>query len=200
MNFEDFQKSWQSQNAGNKISLNTDLVLKEVRRNQQQFRTTIFLRDVREVSVAFILVGVFIFLGVWLNDWTDYLIALACLWVGTYILVDRRAQRKKTPDLYDTLKGCVETSLAEVNHQIWLLKNILWWYLLPIGIPVLLSVFWVHHRVHGLESKDVINLLGSSIVIGLVYWFIYWLNQYAVRKTLEPRRHELESLLGNLEQ
>ena len=199
MNFDDLQKSWQSQDAGTRISIDADLLLKEVRRNQQQFRATILMRDLREVSVAFILVGVFIFLGVRLRDWTDYLVALACFWVGGYMVIDRRLQKKKTPELHDSLKGCVTTSLAEVSHQIWLLKNILWWYLLPIAIPVLFSVFWAQYRAGGLDLAKVASLTGVWAVIVLVYWFVYWLNQYAVRKTLKPRMQELESLLGSLE-
>ena len=63
MNLDDFQKSWQSQDAANKISINADVLLNEVRRQQQCFRRTIFWRDVREVSVAAVLIPIFIFMG-----------------------------------------------------------------------------------------------------------------------------------------
>jgi CubicO group peptidase (beta-lactamase class C family) len=33
----------------------------------------------------------------------------------------------------------------------------------------------------------------------LVGWFVYWLNQYTVRKELEPRQRELQSLLASLD-
>ena len=96
MNFEDFQKSWQSQDAAKKISINADVLLNEVRRNQQQFRTTIFLRDFREVGVAAVLIPVFIYMGWQLNNWTNYLIAAACFLVGAYILFDRWRRRGKS--------------------------------------------------------------------------------------------------------
>ncbi len=54
MNFEELQKAWQSQDASAKMTINADVLLKEVRRNQQQFRATIFWRDVREVGLAFL--------------------------------------------------------------------------------------------------------------------------------------------------
>ena len=38
-----------------------------------------------------------------------------------------------------------------------------------------------------------------ALFVVLVYWGIYGLNQYAVRKNLEPRRQELESLLAGLD-
>src|SRR5215475_8886288 len=103
MNLDDFQKSWQSQDAATKISINADVLLNEVRRNQQQFRATIFFRDVREVGVAGLLIPVFIFMGWWLHNWTNYLVAAACLVVGGYILLDRWRRRKNSPELSDTL-------------------------------------------------------------------------------------------------
>jgi len=33
----------------------------------------------------------------------------------------------------------------------------------------------------------------------LVGVFVYWLNQHAMRKQLEPRRKELQDLLGSLD-
>ena len=44
----------------------------------------------------------------------------------------------------------------------------------------------------------MVGLLASVVVCGLVYWGVYWLNQFAVRKHLEPRRQELEMLLSSL--
>jgi hypothetical protein len=42
-------------------------------------------------------------------------------------------------------------------------------------------------------------LLGSSVIIcGLTFWLVFWLNQFAVRNDLEPRRKELETLLASL--
>ena len=55
MNFEALQKTWQSQDASAKVTINADVLLKEVRRNQRHFWATIFWRDVREVGVAFLL-------------------------------------------------------------------------------------------------------------------------------------------------
>ena len=35
MNFENLQKAWQSQNADAKVTINADVLLKEVRRSQR---------------------------------------------------------------------------------------------------------------------------------------------------------------------
>ena len=201
MNLDDFQKSWQSQTGVGKISLNADVLLNEIRRNQKQFRTTIFLRDVREVGVAAVLIPVFIFLGVQLHNWTNYLVAAACFIVGGYILVDRWRRRGTAPKAGDSLKNCTTASLAEIRHQIWLLKNILWWYLLPCFVPIVISMSWPILWSGGHIALRVANLaplLGGILVVVVVYWFLYWLNQYAVRRGLAPRQQELEELLSEL--
>ncbi len=197
MNFEELQKAWQSQVPAAKLTVSPDLLFKEVRRNQQHFRATIFWRDVREVAVAFLLFVYFFHRG-WHNDaWTDCLVGLACLEVGTFMVVDRLIQRRKRPAASDSLQGCIARSLHEVNHQIWLLRNVLWWYLSPIiltlGISVGVSMWHSRHSGSAVIGWVVYVLMGA-----LLYWGIYHLNQFAVRRSLEPRRQELENLKASL--
>jgi CubicO group peptidase (beta-lactamase class C family) len=198
MNFEDLQKSWQAQDAGRKITIDADLLLKEVRHNQRRFRRTIFWRDVREVGTAAVLVPVFIAAGLKIS-WTLHLCALGCLVVGGYLLVDRWRQKSKTPDLHGSLKDCAATSLADINHQIWLLKNVLWWYLLPIFIPIMIFFGWVAWQVPAPVIVKITRLLPQTGFVVLLYAGIYWLNQFAVKKSLEPRRQELEKLLKEID-
>lgn len=200
MNFEELQKAWQSQDPGSKVTLNADLLLKEVRRNQQQFRATIFWRDVREVGVAFLLTFYFSYHGLRHGDWTDGLVGFACFGVGTFMVVDRLLQRRKQPASSDSLKTCIEASLLQIKHQIWLLKNVFWWYLLPIAaaLGISLSKSGWHARNSGFSTVAVCVI--SALSVALVYWGIHWLNQFAVRKSLDPRRQELEALLAGLDQ
>src|SRR5205814_272176 len=96
------------------------------------------------------------------------------------------------------LRSSIEHSLAQVEHQIWLLRNIFWWYLLP---PFAAMTIFPAHRAW--QSRDdglpaLAEFAAVAFVFALVAWFIYWLNQYAVRKDLEPRRKELQTLLKSL--
>jgi hypothetical protein len=199
MNFEELQKAWQSQDPGAKVTIDTDVLLKEVRRNQHHFWMTIFWRDAREVGVAACLTVLFLFWGIRDRAWSLDLLALACLWVGIFMLVDRRLQRKKRPVTNDSLRSCIEASLIQVNHQIWLFKNVFWWYLLPLAAALGISIgasIW-HTRQAGFS---VMMGWGAFVLVGvLIYWGVYWLNQTAVRKSLDPRRQELETLLSSLQ-
>ncbi len=201
MNLDDFQKSWQSQDAANRISINADVLLNEVRRNQKQFHWLILRRDMIEVGVAALLVPLFTYWG-WKGQWTSYLVAFGCFVVGTYFLVDRWRQRKKTPHPDGSLKDCAVISLAEVNHQIWLLKNVIWWYLSPIYVPIMMFFAETAWDSRGPIGAKTIIVLTAVFMMGfttVIYVGIYWLNQWAVKKQLVPRRQELEKLLNELE-
>jgi len=170
MNFDDMQKAWQSQDPGAKMTIDVDALLKEVRRNHQQFAATIFLRDVREVSVCALMMLFFLAWGLWWQWWSFYLLPFCCFFVGAFFLVDRRIQNRRQPLKSESLRACVENSLAQVDHQIWLLKNIFWWYLLPVLIgvgAVAATVVW-HGRTAGMKT-----MMGLAAVYVVVYGLVY---------------------------
>jgi hypothetical protein len=199
MNFEDLQKSWQSQNPGALVTINAEVLLQEVRRNQRQFWAAILWRDAREVGVCVIMALFFLHWARHGQSWSWYLLSFCCLFAGAFLLVDRWIQHRQQPVKHESLQACILSSLFQVNHQIWLLKNVFWWYLLPILIglgAVSASALWQKHQA-GLAA--MIGLGAFDVVFyGLIYWGVYWLNQFAVRKTLKPRRQELETLLDSL--
>jgi hypothetical protein len=93
----------------------------------------------------------------------------------------------------------VESSLAEVEHQIWLLQNVHWWYLLPLAVPMLAFFAQTFWRASGGNAWEMaISTSVVTAVVGGVNAWIYWINQKAVRSTLEPRRQELAAILRGL--
>jgi hypothetical protein len=192
------QKAWQSQDAGGKVLIDADAVVEEVRRNQRQFQATIFWRDAREVGVSAFMTWLFLHWAIRDRQWALYLVALACFGVGAFMVVDRLIQRRKQPALNDSLKACIESSLFHVNHQIWLLRNVFWWYLLPLvtGLVIFTGVsVWNSRRNAAVMAGGCAYVL----TVILLYWGIYRLNQRAVLKSLEPLHQELETLLASLE-
>jgi hypothetical protein len=206
MTFNELQKNyWQKDAAASKLIIDSDMLIREVKRNKDAFESSIFWRDFREVAVAVIMIGVFLHGAAKAkeNMWVAgalVVVAISMLYVAAFFLVDRRLQRKKDPRHTDPLLACIESSLTQVNHQIWLLKNIFWWYLLPPGIGIALFFFVVNWQLFKvLPAKFVLpGCLGSALFVALVFWGIYWLNQYAVRKGLIPRKEELEAMLKNI--
>lgn len=200
MSPDDFQKAWQASSSQSRVTIDADLLLKEVQRNQQQFAYTILARDIREVGVALILIPVWLYLGARLSlPWTWYLTIPGLIWVAAFMLVDRRRHRQLAPEPDGPLREQIKYSLAQVEHQIWLLRNVLWWYILPIAVPCL--AFFAHNtwRIRSLGWNAALSFLFCVAFLSGVTVFVYWLNQKAVRSVLEPRRQELEALLASFD-
>ncbi len=194
MSFDELQKAWQQQDAAGQVTIESDALLRLVRRNHKTMEGILFRRDFIEVAIALILIPVWI----WLGEkggllWTWYLVIPGLLWIAGFFIVDRRNQGKKRPQPGDSLRESVEQSLAQIRHQIYLLKNILWWYLMPVALP--LAIFTLHKSWLDYEIWGMANEL---IFFGLVFWGIYELNQWAVKKNLKPQAEELRDLLESL--
>jgi hypothetical protein len=200
MNPDYYKLAWQTQSR-TRLTIDADLLLKEVRRNQRYFIATIFWRDVREVGTALVLAPLWLYLGIKGSfPWTWYLMVAALAWIAGFMLADRMRHKRQSPDPGEPLRHGVESSLAQVEHQIWLLRNVLWWYLLPIALAVLAffgQVTW-QERSGGWWTALAAALLVVTAAIVIVG--VYWLNQIAVRFELEPRRQELEALLTGLKE
>jgi hypothetical protein len=115
------------------------------------------------------------------------------------LLVDRLRRNGSSAAPTGTLRHHIETSLAEVDHQIRLLRNVFWWYLLPPGLSILAFLAQVTWQMQDGGWLTAVSATGAVLIVGLVYGGIYRLNQFAVRSELAPRRHELATLLADLQ-
>lgn len=199
MNPDALKAAWQSQMSHRRLMIDADVLLEEVRHNERSFRQTILWRDVREVGLL-VLVAVFLLwcgINYKARAWSLFVLAALLAGVAVVMVVDRLRQRKRRSAYSDPLLACAEESLAQINHQMWLLKNIFWWYLLPAGIGL---VFFLGQEAWSLLETGSwkLNNLGGPLLVVLVFWGFYLLNQDYVRKDLEPRRRELEALLQSL--
>ena len=64
MDPDKYQQAWQAHSSQTRVTVDADLLLKEVQRNQRNFRATIFWRDVREVGVGLLMLPLWFYLGV----------------------------------------------------------------------------------------------------------------------------------------
>lgn len=196
---DDFQQAWQAQSEQTRMTVDTERLFEEFRQSQQKFDAILIVRDLCEVGTAVVLLPIWVAMGVFMKlPWTWYLTMPALVWIAGYMFVDLRRHRPRPDEASESLRQRVESSLAQVNHQIWLLRNVLWWYLLPMFVPILIFISDVAWRTGGggIETALVILILGG--IVGGIHTMIYFRNQTAVRVTLEPRRQELTTLLATL--
>ncbi|QDT30709.1 UbiA prenyltransferase family protein [Gimesia panareensis] len=200
---DEFQQAWQADSAQTRVIIDADLLREEVQRDQRQFNTMISYRDFGEVGVAIVMIPIWFVMGYMLDlPWAWYLSVPVFLWIAGFMLLYRRRHQPE-PDKSEgpLLQQCVQRSLAEAEEQIWLLKNILWWYLLPptLSITAFFAQISWQSREGGWAPALLFFVLMEGFVLALYGW-IYVLNQRVVREQLLPRREELQKLRTSLEQ
>jgi hypothetical protein len=199
MNFENFQAAWQSNDHSTPLNVPTELLLKEVRRNHRYFEAMLLRRDLVEVGAAAMVAGFFGYIGYHGQDWTLFLAAVLCLAVGLFLLADRRLQRRRRPKTDDSLQSAIEASLLQVNHQIWLLRNILWWYILPAAVAWAIVAVRIAWKFSEFATPFIwFGQVVYALLSLYLFYGIYRLNQNGVKRELIPRREELETLLASL--
>jgi hypothetical protein len=198
MSFDEWQARWQAHDHGGQLNIDSDALLEEVLRNQSDFEKRMWRRDFGEVTAAVLVTFIFGTLAVLMDQWSLFLGAAGSLFVGIFMVFDRLKQRWQRTTVADSLPSAINASLVQVQHQIWLLRNILWWYLLPL-VPGLVAILVSTSREsqgNGLADQLVIAFVG--LICLLVFWGVYWLNQREITRNLEPRRMELEELRASL--
>jgi hypothetical protein len=195
MSFDDVTRVWRDQPPASPALMTA--LLTEVRRNQRDFAATILRRDLVEIVVGLGLAGVFG--AMWWRQGIPSLLvcALGATFVAGFLLVDRWRRRAK-PRPESSLREHVEQSLVDVEHQLGLLRNVLWWYILPLEAGLVLHVFdlWRQPDLQSPAGRLLAVLMGALFLA--TGGFVYWLNQSTVRTTLQPRHEELLRLRESL--
>jgi CubicO group peptidase (beta-lactamase class C family) len=202
MDPDQYQRAWRAQSSQTRVTIDADLLLKQVQRGQQVLRAATFFGDFGVIGILLLLLPVWIYMGMTAAlPWTWYLMVPADIWIIGFILVGRARQKRKPSESGEPLLKSVKESLALVERQIWLSRKTLWWYLLPTLIPMLLFFAHVAWQL-GIETNQWLVALAFGTFLFVfalaVYASVYYIIQRGVRKHHEPRRQELLALLSSL--
>ncbi len=199
MNPDDLQQAWQASSSQGRLKINADLLIQDLQRKQRQFEYMILARDIREVVMALIMIPVWLLLGwTWSLPWTWYLGIPGLTFVAVFMAIDRYRHSQRPPEPDASMREQIAHSLAQVEHQIWLLRNVSWWYILPLALPCVAFLAHIAWKMRAVGWEGALVMLVTISVFGSIMGFVYWLNQKAVRCGLEPRRQELETLVSSL--
>ena len=200
MSLDKLQQAWEAESSHLNATFDPNRLSKEVDHSHKSFQSTIFWRDVREVGTSLVMVPIWLVLGSMLSlPWTWYLTVPAMLWIAGFMLVDRKRHPQHASVPGEPVLIGASKSLAQVDHQIWLLRNVFWWYLLPPSLSIMaffVQIAWTTSD-GWLEFAAFAGFLG--LFLFLLYGWVYRVNQSAVRDQLEPRRNDLRKLISYLE-
>ena len=187
------QQAWQSQPDGT-LGINPDQLLKVVRLE----RRTAFWCDIFVVSV-FLWVLVVMLRAAFRDiqvGWPWLFSALSEVWVAAYILYNRWGRRRDAAHCDETLLAHIDGSIKDIEHQIRLERNQLWWYVLPIAVVCMLPpiLFFAMDYSKKRELDLRYQLLFGLGCFAATFIVVYLVMKYAGRIGLETRRRELRAL------
>ena len=200
MSLDKYQQAWKAEASQVQVTFDADRLSDEVQRSHESFRSMIFWRDVREVGMSLVMIPIWLVMGAFTSlPWTWYLTVPALLWVAGFLLVDRQRHPQGPSGPGEPLLFYVNESLTQVEHQIKLLRNVFWWYLLPFSVSLMAFFLQVGWRSSSTWWQFALVAGFFGVFQLVIYGWIYRVNQRAVRDQLEPRRQDLLRLIANLE-
>ena len=192
MNDDELKRIWQQQPLRSP-DLSAAQMISAMRSKTTQLRRDLRARDVRELVACAIVVIVF---GYFFFNERASIVRLGWLIVvGSSMFIAWKLvhARRTTPPAQPgaTMVESLRAELNSVRTQSRLLGSVLWWYLLPPGIGLLVATW-------GMKIHLGVKIPATLVFIAL-YAFVYWLNQWARSKQLIPLNAQLESLLHSAE-
>lgn len=189
MNIEDLQALWKTQPSDAPV-VDEATLLKKVKADSATFDRTIRRRDWRELIAALLLAVWYFFpaqppIG---PRWALIAAVSLILVVPLVAVWARRRVQRREPSRSGDLRHELSGAIAHTRLQVRLLRLVTWWYLLPL---------WVAGLLHELYRHDELarRWWSSQLVVIVPFFiFVYWLNQRAVRKTLQPQLAQLTAL------
>ncbi|WP_181304004.1 hypothetical protein [Rufibacter sp. XAAS-G3-1] len=189
---QDLKDLWQNAAPQDHIRLNQDLLLQEVGAEANALDQKIRQRDRLETRVALFMIPLF-GLVAWRMPFplTKLGAALVIPWCLLIIYQLRRARRHRVQNFSAPLQEYLLQYRHYLQHQVQLLKGVLYWYLLPFS--VCLGLYFA-----GFPSSTG-RLLTHLAIIMAINAFIYFHNRHAVKKELQPLLDKIDRTIATLE-
>lgn len=165
-------------------------LLAMVKRRSARLERQVRRRDLLEIVAAGVVCVLFtplLFDASWVTRAGVILFVLG----SALILVRLHRARRGAPDPTAPLGRALRTERARVDAQIRLLESVLWWYIAPLALGVVLVFV-------GSEGLSWTSLTYTAVVLAGGVW-IHRLNRRAARVELAPHREDLDRLLARLE-
>jgi hypothetical protein len=199
MTTEELKSIWTEQDKLARPVTVTPEVIWRLSRESAKFERCVFWRDTREWLATFLVAACFIAFGLQNGvHWLPIVAAIVCFLPMSYVTFLR--WQLPAPKTAPTLVSHLQESIASVQHQIGLLRSIVWWYLSPCAIGVtLIFIEGVRQMPHPLDGRAYFGLIQTVLFCTVVFLVIWKRNQRFVRKSLQPRLRALEKTLAELE-
>ena len=193
MNDDELKKLWQQQPL-RKSEVSPTQLISAMHKQTGQLRRTLNARDLRELAAgAFVIIvfGIFYFTvyRTAVSRLGDLIVIGGAIFIAWKLVHTRRLTPPAPPGA--TVVESLQAELNAVRAQSRMLGSVLWWYLLPLAIGVLLCSWG--------SGGGLVGNIGYTIFVIALNACIYWLNRQARAKQLFPVEAQLEALIRSAE-
>ncbi len=194
MTFEDLQRSWKADIDRPPPAIDRDALLRELTQRCARSEHLTRRRDWREyAAVVAVAVG---FAVLWPRIRTSWISTIGVIWVAAWLVLVvitlAKSGRVKPLSSDSSTNDFVRQKIEWCDRQIRLLHNVVWWYVLPAFVGILLIAggkMLPHQRTAFGSYAAVVFVLCGGIV---------WLNRRAARLHFKPLRDDLVRLSEEL--
>ncbi len=184
MNLDDLKIPWQSMQRQFDTT-RIDEIAARIGSRMSRFDHSIRRRDtIENFAVALVIVVNSIILAS-CNNWVTFAGAAIVVFAAIEVAIVLNVTRMycPTPTGLPLAEHC-KLEAEKVDRQVFLLRNVAWWYVGPLMLGCCVMAFG--------EGPLIVSgiLCGFYVAVG---YFVYWINQKAVAEQLLPLRQELMS-------
>ncbi len=199
MDIEYLQTLWQKDDKHVGYRLNQsaiqNLVGEEIRQSERYFRW----RDWYELVGSVLIGGFFLYAAFfplpgdqnsgWMVHWDRLFLAAGCFFITFVFIRLRLTARAFVVHEGDSLMQTLEKRRDALIHHIRAVKGILWWYILPVAIPLgvmAVTSFQPEHRI-----RFIVVCIVAFIMIVL-------LNRWYANRKLQPKLDSINQLIQDV--
>lgn len=195
MTEDELVKIWQSSPNQERVKFEKSRLMIDVQSSLDRFHKSIRNRDLIETIAAIIVVPVFAFYAFIIPHTLSKIASvLIGLWAVYVVIRLRNARRHKPGAFTATYQEYLYKTREYLDVQKRLLDTVLYWYLLPGFVLILLFLA----GFMGIPEKEtyIIRTGTGAAVLGV---FAYFLNRRAAKKHILPRLEKVDELIKVIE-
>lgn len=188
-------KIWQSSPNQERIKFEKSRLMIDVQSNLDTLHRKIKYRDLAEQLGAMVGMPVFAYYAYHFPFVLTKIASVLIIVWGIYVIYRLRNARKHKPTAFtETYLQYLYKSRAYINIQMQMLDNILYWYILPAMLLMILFVLGP-----GIAGR-LLKILKTSAGIVALSVVIYYLNKRAVKTQFIPRLEKIDRLIKVMEE
>ena len=193
MNFDTVKRTWKSEQNAAILLRDPGEIAREVQRKYRRERRYWVWVNFQEGIPALFLSWLIFARGLRIEvvPWTHFVAATMILGFGFLFVGFNLRQLLHERQFGDSMRETIRRSMSQVDHSIWLVRNMVWWGFLPLCSAAGLLVY---QDVIANDKPIWVRVSSTAIALSIAYGIYLW-NQRKLNRKYLPRRKQLEELL-----